>query len=96
MHQEVKVVAHQAVVVVPDGEALAVALPQVQEVGPLLVVGEDGLAVMAALQDVLVSRRRGLLLTSRARQDGPRQMSSGSGCPLASGASSRPAEVAYP
>jgi hypothetical protein len=48
-----EVIAHQTVVIMPNVEAVAVACQQLKEVEPVLVVVEDGLAGMAAIEDVV-------------------------------------------
>src|SRR6516225_10138983 len=47
-----KMIAHQAVVVQPEAEALAVPLDEAEESGAILVVGEDLLAVVAPVHQV--------------------------------------------
>jgi hypothetical protein len=53
LQQQVEVVAQQAIVVRAQAEAVAGAQQQGAEAGPVLVVEEDGLAVVAAVQDVV-------------------------------------------
>jgi hypothetical protein len=59
-----EVVGHQAVVVEPQGEALPVALDQVEEVGGILLGREHDLAIVPAIHHVVVDAHR-LLLPAR-------------------------------
>src|SRR5947207_250680 len=53
LQEEVKVIAHETVVIKPQGETLAVAGEQPEKITAVLVVGEDGFAVMAAVHDMV-------------------------------------------
>jgi hypothetical protein len=56
--QQVEMVGHQAVVVESHGEALPVALYQVEEVGGILLGTEHDLAIVPAIHHVVVDARR--------------------------------------
>jgi hypothetical protein len=51
--QHVEVVGHQAVVVQAQAQLVAVAAEEGEEGGAVVLVGEEGLAVVAAVQDVV-------------------------------------------
>jgi hypothetical protein len=53
LRQQVEVVAQEAIVIEPDAEAGAVAGQEAQEEGSVLIVVEDGLAGVAAVEDVV-------------------------------------------
>src|SRR6516225_7555665 len=72
-----KMIAHQAVVVQPEAEALAVPLDEAEESRAVLVVGEDILAVVAPLHQVEASFARPLV----AARD-PWHSGSSSGCQI--------------
>lgn len=65
-----QVVVHQAVVVEPPLEAVAVAGQQFEEVAAVLVVVEAGLAGLAAVEDVVAGGSGPLRAASGAGHDG--------------------------
>src|SRR5260370_32830815 len=60
--QQMKMVAHQAVVMEPYREALAVAVQQVEEAGMVVAGLGNDLAVISAVHDVVIGRGRAMLL----------------------------------
>jgi hypothetical protein len=53
LQQQVKVIVHHAIVVEAEGEALPVATQQRQKSGFVVGLGEDGLAVVPAVEDMV-------------------------------------------
>ena len=53
LQQEMEVVGHQTIMKKSEGVALAIACEQTQENGAVFVIGEDGRAVVAAIEDMI-------------------------------------------
>jgi site-specific DNA recombinase len=70
LQQQVEVIGHETIVEQAEVEALAVAGEQAEEMAAGVVVGEDGLAVVAAVQDVVTAGLGPLLVAGGARHDG--------------------------
>src|SRR5437660_737549 len=62
-----KMVSHQAVVIEPEAKLLSVALYQVQESGTILIIGENNLAVVASVHEVVAGFLGPLTTAWRAR-----------------------------
>jgi hypothetical protein len=67
LQQQMEVVGHQAVVVEAEGEALAVVGQQAKEVSVVIVIDEDGVAVVTSVKDVVAGGFGPLPTASKAR-----------------------------
>ena len=55
LQQQMEVVAQETIMVELEGEAMAIAVQEVQKVPAVLGVGEYGLSVVTAVHDVVAS-----------------------------------------
>ena len=65
LHEQMKVIGHQAVMIEPQAKALLVTRQQKEKMAAIIVIAEDLLAVVSAVHDV-VTRLIGPLLPTRA------------------------------
>ena len=65
LHEQMKVIGHQAVMIEPQAKALLVTREQKEKMVAIIVIAEDLLAVVSAVHDV-VTRFIGPLLPTRA------------------------------
>jgi len=73
LNQQVEVVGHQAIVIEPKTQALAITAQQTQEKNTILVFGENGVAVVPTAEDVEASgsvnwKRRAMRVTAGASE----------------------------
>ncbi len=55
VEEQMKMVAHEAVMVQRQGQAFLVAADELEEVGEVLLLGKEGLPVVAGIHDVIAS-----------------------------------------